>query len=591
MCKDTQYKYVHDPEYDYSASVGENVKHSEIKSSRKNIIDQYLEDRNTNQYAVNQLSEDIRKNVKDPLDRMAATAYVQAGGNPELVQARLNGESGFMSDLKSKISDYQSKVTSLPKEDNHVLNNGTVINATDRGNYGKVTGYNPSTKIYTVHFESKAGATADVSFTRDSIIPKDNPITANDYNYRIAEAQKELEDMQGKVEENSINLDKPYIQNGNGKDTGYTYRQIYEKALNLDPNTQGWANEALRYTNELGDRSQRLGTIGQLEENHLSQSWEKPNIDRLTPEQLAENKQAALEGKVNLKSSLGTGTNHNAHKVYADYATGIMNGETPRTMDIADVIQREGVDMAHANAKQAFVQQMVDDEVAQAVDRIPAGFKEIAQSGGKKVVVPEQLADALDPITNPNSRRMTTSKIYNDVCNNLKTINLGLSAFHHKNFVIAGINNGDLKPLAQFAKELFTGLKRMDDSVFRTTERDGIVNGLETTMLQKNLDTNMRLGSDSESIVGESVNKIKTLPVLKQVSSLIEANNKLLFDKMQRFLKVQSYSLKTNSWLGKHPNATEAEVTAAKRSIARHTNGVYGGLTWENLGINPAFRK
>ncbi len=50
--------------------------------------------------------------------------------------------------------------------------------------------------------------------------------------------------------------------------------------------------------------------------------------------------------------------------------------------------------------------------------------------------------------------------------------------------------------------------------------------------------------------------------------------------------KVIDFSIKDAAWLSSHQNATLAEHYEAQRRIAKEINAVYGGLHWENMGVN-----
>lgn len=504
-------------------------------STKQDLLHQYVGNRDTNILNVNNLANDIRNNVKDPLNRMAATHYIQAGGDLSKIQNRLSGKDGFMSALEGKISDLNDTLKSTDME--------------------------PQAK--------KAALKT------------------------LADYQSQLVDMQDKIPSNLLNLDRNYIQNG--KDTGVTYKQTLERAKNLDPNTKKWADEALTHNAELGEYSQKLGNVDNLEEYHMAQSWENPKLDSMNPDKLSAMKDEALQGKVMNSSTEGTGTNHNAHKVYPDYATGIMDGRTPRTMDMADIIQREGVDMASKNANTEFVKGLLNSGIAQATDIIPDGYKGIYKAGGHNIVVPKQLGDALSPLMDPDFiSKSERFKTLTDFQNKLKTINLGFSLFHYKNLAIAGLSNGDYKAFGELLKAPTEIFKKMEDPVFRASEQDMIKTGQGmTSMVKGNLDTNMKLGK-SLTPIGKTVDdfgsKVGSIPYLGKVLSLpekgLEFNNKVLFDGVQRFYKVQAYATKVAAYIGDHPESTPEELFKAKGSIAREINGTFGGLNWDSLGTN-----
>jgi hypothetical protein len=75
-------------------------------------------------------------------------------------------------------------------------------------------------------------------------------------------------------------------------------------------------------------------------------------------------------------------------------------------------------------------------------------------------------------------------------------------------------------------------------------------------------------------------------PALRWADQLAEGITRFTFDNLQRRFKVTDYATHAAAWMAEHPELTPAEVTAAKRSIAKEVNAVYGGLHWENLGWN-----
>ena len=511
---------------------------SNISANSQDILHQYIGNRDTNILNVNNLANDIRNNVKDPLDRMAATHYLQAGGDLSKIEDRLAGKDGFMSAMENKIAELKD-----------------TVNTTD--------------------MEPQAQKMALKT---------------------IADYQVQLDEMNKKIPSNLANLDKNYVQNG--KDTGLTYKQTLERATNLDPNTKKWADEALTHNAELGTYSQKLGTVDNLEEYHMAQSWENPKVGSISPDKAAILKEEALAGKFQSSSTEGTGTNHNAHKVYPDYATGIMDGRTPRTMDMADIIQREGVDMASRNANQELSDSLLRSGVGLSRDIVPEGYVGIGKSGGHNVVIPKELDKALNPLFKPDFiAKSKIFKTFSDFQNKLKTVNLGFSLFHYKNEIVAGLSNGDYKAFGDLAKATPSIFKKMEDPAFRSSELDMIKTGQGmTSMVHGNLDTNMKLGTSSSNLgktidsVGEKIGNIKGVGKVAQLPvKALEANNKYLFEGVQRFYKVQSYATKVAAYIGKNPSASPAELFKAKGSIAREINGAFGGLNFDSLGTNKTF--
>lgn len=536
--KENPYKYIHDGNMNFNQDdrptdqqgiknniplLGDNAKN--FSANKGDMLNQFSGYNNVNKLAVNQLTSDIRSGVKDPLNRMAATVYSQAGGDTNLIKDRLAGKDGFMSSLETKISAL-----------NNVMSSGTL---------------EPQAK---------------------DMVTK----ALNDYN-------SQLNDMKSKIPQNIANLDKQFVL-PSGEKTGYTYRQMAEKALNLDNNTKNWANEAMTYNKEMGDASLKNGTLDQLEQNHLAQSWQPKPLSEINSKTL--NELESQDGKASFNASNSDGNNHNAHKVYSDYMTGILNGETPKTMDIADITQREGIDMAQKNAQSKFLKALVGSDIGVKYNKAIQDYQSIGKIGANDVYLPKNYAKALAPITDPNwLSKVQGSGTFTDVSNFLKTTKLGLSLFHYKNLLTSAIVNGDIKAtkdLVVNAPHIMDMLKTPESQAIEKTFvlHDGI-----TSMVQKNLDTNMKLNG-STSTVGKGLDKLSTLPGVNIAAKAIEGNNHYLFDGVQRFIKIQAFATKMADWSAKNPEATPAQLNQAQYSMAREINGTYGGLNWETLGMN-----
>lgn len=73
---------------------------------------------------------------------------------------------------------------------------------------------------------------------------------------------------------------------------------------------------------------------------------------------------------------------------------------------------------------------------------------------------------------------------------------------------------------------------------------------------------------------------------MKQIDQVAQAITHLTFDVVQRKFKVTDMARKEAAWIAAHPGATPAGHFEALRRIAKEVNAVYGGLHWENLGLN-----
>ena len=78
----------------------------------------------------------------------------------------------------------------------------------------------------------------------------------------------------------------------------------------------------------------------------------------------------------------------------------------------------------------------------------------------------------------------------------------------------------------------------------------------------------------------------RTLPGIRHIDQVAQSITEFTFDKLQRQFKVVDYATHKAAWLAEHPLATPATENTAMRSVAKEVNSVYGGLHFENLGIN-----
>jgi hypothetical protein len=79
---------------------------------------------------------------------------------------------------------------------------------------------------------------------------------------------------------------------------------------------------------------------------------------------------------------------------------------------------------------------------------------------------------------------------------------------------------------------------------------------------------------------------LRNLPGIKQADKAAQFLTHETFDVLQRKFKVMGYALQKAQWMAKHPEADALSLTEAKRSIAKEINAAFGGLHWENMGIN-----
>ena len=154
---------------------------------------------------------------------------------------------------------------------------------------------------------------------------------------------------------------------------------------------------------------------------------------------------------------------------------------------------------------------------------------------------------------------------------------LGLSVFHLKALNLTGLGNEGLSGLVG------TYISDMKSPEFLEAEKSWIRAGLTTPVLGRAVEAYQALTPSSLPTTAE---KIRSLPGLKQVDQAAAAITHLTFGIVQRKLKVTDASLKHAKWIERHPTATPAEAFEAQRLISKEINAAYGGLHWENLGVN-----
>ena len=492
-------------------------------ANTQGIIDTAVNEENVNRYKTNSFTENARNSVKDVEDRQAATHAIQL--SPEENAAALQGKDAFIFDGENLLKELQNSD------------------------------------------EAKA--------PKMSAIYKTNMKNIKDAQALVAAASK-------RIPENIQNLDRPLELDG----VKTTLRQQLIRAQGLSGDVKKVTSNATDLTDQLGAFGKKRGTIESTVNNYLPQEYIQPDINSVEGAKLETNRETALQSKIMLKNGGGIAPNNSLERTYKNYATAIMHGETPKTLDFTNLVEKAGNSAAHDNAMQGVLNSMVDEKIAVANNRVFEGFKEIGKTqDGLKIQLPIKLANALDPILNPDYGKGYGGKTWTDIASKIKAVNLGLSLFHYKNLGIAAVNNGDFSSLTDLVAKLPHIVEFMKSPEWQANIEDSIKNGGMYSQIQGNVDTLMKLNKDSLSPTGKLLDKAGELPGLKQAAQLSNANNKALFEVTQTFLKGNAYATDVAEWLGKNPNATDYEITMAKRSINREINGNYGGLNWKSLRI------
>ena len=192
--------------------------------------------------------------------------------------------------------------------------------------------------------------------------------------------------------------------------------------------------------------------------------------------------------------------------------------------------------------------------------------------------VPPAVAEAMRPILDPDylSRipGFQKGRMYQAY---IKAVSLGLSVFHLRAMEMSGLGNEGLNKLVA------SQLDSMKSQEFRDAEKSWLRAGLTTPVTGRTIEVYKSLQPSS---LPTPIDRIRSIPVIKQIDKASSAISHLTFEIVQRKLKVTDASLKYAAWIAKNPRATPEEAFEAQRQIAKEINAVYGGLHWENMGVH-----
>lgn len=198
----------------------------------------------------------------------------------------------------------------------------------------------------------------------------------------------------------------------------------------------------------------------------------------------------------------------------------------------------------------------------------------------QSLYVPKDVADAIKPLFEQGLRGTPLSPLLKTQ-GYVKGLELGLSLFHVKALTITAMNN---MGLADFTRAIASDLKSPE---FAQAEREWAADGLTTAKTSTPYEAYEGL---KKSSIPTGFDKLANLPLVKQADAAFKATTEFTFDVIQRKFKVMDASLKGAKWLAKHPEATNEEYFAARRSIAKEVNAAYGGLNWDVLGTGKTVR-
>lgn len=371
-------------------------------------------------------------------------------------------------------------------------------------------------------------------------------------------------------------------------------RAQYAAALDLSPKAQKWAETMGRFYGEAADVGQEAGVLRQTRENYVNRLY--------APEE-----GKAVDGVKNDASGpLKRSSSHALQRSYETMEVAEMDGRKFATTDAADLLSVYNQEMANAVHGRAMADAMVDKGLGawQAPRNVPDGWEQVGSiersvpikdkagnavigEDGNQVqshnvfVAPEGIAKGLAAISEPNYTSFIDSlrgiQKYQGI---VKTVDLSYSFFHHLSMLAQLAYAGNISDMLKVGK-LDTFL---DAPEFSGREQEFVRHGGVTAITGDNMDILRGLARDE----GDTLSKVAQLPVVKQLAEATDKGAEFLFGKVARLWKVNTFSKLAADWAADHPQATNAETTAAMRGFARHVNDRFGGQNWEAMGMTKS---
>ena len=287
---------------------------------------------------------------------------------------------------------------------------------------------------------------------------------------------------------------------------------------------------------------------------------------------------------------------------YPTLMEAVADNVRPKTLNALDAFTIHGDKFGTARATHLLVNQIKDSGVGIVeADRSlrPKGWVELAQHSPEfrtpqqftgadgepalvhvPLVVPKFIDDALRPITDPDYlgalpgfRKLRVFQAYT------KAIQLGLSMFHATTENYMALWNMGPKGWVR-------GLRADRTSPeFQAQEREFISHGGTTAVQGKTVEA---YKSYEPGSIPTWSDIWRRAPAVREMDMAAQKLTDFTFGKLQRQFKVTDYALHKAAWMAKHPGAGEEEAAPAMASMAKEINAVYGGLHWENMGVNKA---
>lgn len=359
------------------------------------------------------------------------------------------------------------------------------------------------------------------------------------------------------------------------------YHEDIQKALNLSPEAKQ-ASQALDVAyQKTGEAATAAGTIkGALQEYGNSRFYvQEPG------------------GGTNLSSTLRQGTGSAQSRKFEDAFQAVEAGKQFATTNAADAFALHNSELARVNTTRKLLDTMQTNGLGKwTTGTPPEGWSRVegvsksgafndengvAHSVQYNFTAPKEIADRMAALTKTDALKRSGffrgSAAYQGL---VKTLDLSFSLFHHLTMTVQALSQ---TKLGYDVVKNWDKIGHTDSTEFRKLELQAVKDGgLRTTKVAANQDISRSLFSHSNNTW---IDTIKEAPVAKQVLSAAHVSTSILFDKMQRYLKVMDWHGKMEKWIANNPHATQDEYLQASRGYGKEINAAYGGLNWEALGI------
>ena len=383
------------------------------------------------------------------------------------------------------------------------------------------------------------------------------------------------------------------------------YREDIRKALNLSDKGKTAYKVTRQFYDEGGAYSLKNGTIKNVVEDYANRIYAPE--DESSP------------SEINNKG-LSKFTRHTMERTYTgdkDVFDAIKDGHKPLTTKSSENLSIWNQEMArvNTNAETARALQMNGLGEYHNVGDVPEGFKavpgldkltpiEVGKGGvytehpqvgkeselaivHKQFVVPEKLYDGMKALFEPD--KLKSWKPIRSVMELQSMRKIGMFAFSlFHDYALTTQLLGNTKGGVSMLTHL-EDFNKLDTPEFNQRERFAAKHGLMTSMIEKNQDI-LRELTEPKSIIGKAEKAVGSLPGIKQGIDLAKWKTDLTFGKLQRWAKVNDFTIKAADYDASNPKATVIERTKALRGIAKEVNANYGGLNWKALGVTPTMQ-